>query len=51
MPNKKQNTTAQQLTDEKSGSPAVFTLGNSRAIGLEKESRDDAAKPLYLKRV
>ena len=51
MPSKKQSKTAQQLTDEKSESLAVVTLGNSRVIELEKESRDDAAKPLYLKRV
>ncbi len=51
MPRKKENNTAQQLTDEKTETLAVVTLGNSRLIELAKESKDDAAKPLYLKRV
>ena len=51
MPRKKENITAQQLTDQKMETLAVVTLGNSRVIELEKESKDDAAKPLYLKRV
>ncbi len=49
MPSKKENKTVQQLTDGKSVLPAVLTLGNSNTIELEKNNRDDAAKPLYLK--
>jgi hypothetical protein len=51
VPRKKENNTAQQLTDQKTETLAVVTLGNSRLIELAKESKDDAAKPLYLKRV
>ena len=51
MPSKKENKIVQQLIDGKSVSPAVITLENSNAIELEKSNRDDAAKPLYLKRV
>ena len=48
---KKQNEATLRLTDDHSESHVVITIGNSRAIEPEKTSRDDAAKPLYLKRV
>ena len=51
MPNKKQNETTLRLTDEELESQVVITMGDNRAIELEKASRDDANKPLYLKRV
>ena len=52
VPSKKRNETALRLTAENSESHAVITVGDSRAaVELEKAGRDDAGKPLYLKRV
>ena len=52
VPSKKQNETALRLTAENSESHAVITVGDNRAaVELEKAGRDDAGKPLYLKRV
>jgi hypothetical protein len=52
VPSKKRNETALRLTAENSESHAVITVGDNRAaVELEKAGRDDAGKPLYLKRV
>lgn len=51
VPSKKQNKTTLQLTDENSETHAVITVGNSREVEPEKASRDDAGKPLYLRRI
>jgi len=51
VPSKKQNETTLQFADEELESHVVITLGNSKAIELERARRDDVNKPLYLKRV
>jgi len=51
VPSKKQNETILRLTDDLSELRAVITVGDSRAVEPEKTGRDDAGKPLYLKRV
>lgn len=51
VPSKKQNETTLRFADEELESHVVITLGNSKAIELERARRDDANKPLYLKRV
>jgi hypothetical protein len=51
VPSKKQNKTTLRLTDENSEAHPVITVGDNRAVKPEKAGRDDAGKPLYLKRV
>jgi hypothetical protein len=45
---KEQNKTSLKLTDDLT--PAIIVVGDSRTTKLEK-NKDDASKPLYLKRI
>jgi hypothetical protein len=48
---KKRNTTTLRLADENSEVKAVITVGEDRAVEHDEKSREDAGKPLYLRRM
>jgi hypothetical protein len=48
---KKQNNTTLRLAPENSERRAIITVGVIVAAESEKAGKDDAGKPLYLKRV
>ncbi len=41
----------QQLMNESPEPHAVITVGNEKSTALEKKDREEANKPLYLRRV
>jgi hypothetical protein len=51
MPSKKQNNTTLRLAPENSERRAIIIVGDRVAAEPEKTGKDDAGKPLYLKRI
>jgi hypothetical protein len=51
MPSKKQNKKTLRFTQENSERRAFITIGIKVAEEAEKTGKDDAGKPLYLKRI
>jgi hypothetical protein len=51
MSNKKQNNTTLRLAQENSERRPVITVGDRVIAEPEKTGKEDAGKPLYLKRI
>jgi len=51
MPSKKQNNITLRFAEENAERSVIIAVGNRVAAEHEKTGKDDAGKPLYLKRI